>query len=549
MADLIFINGKLHTQDPAIPAATALAVQNGEIIAAGSDDEILELALPETRVIDLEKRLVLPGLTDSHVHFYDWAVGRKQLQLGSAPSLVLSMQRLAEYAGKMPPGEWILGFGWIETAWIEGDGERRSLANVHRRLPNREDLDRAAPNHPVILWRTDLHLAVVNSLALKNAGITAETADPPQGVIDRDASGEPTGVLRDLAINLVSEGIPPVTVDQRTAAIQEAFSYFHSLGLTGVHDQRIMGGPEGAAAFRTWQQMHAAGEIRLRVWMNLPGELLDEAVSLGLMTGYGDDRLRVGHVKFFADGAQGPRTAWMLEPYENDTSTGLPLTPIEEIAAAVEKADAAGLAVCIHAIGDRANRELITVFEGLQDRQRDSSVSRLLAPHKIEHLQIIRPEDLVRLAKLRVVASLQPMQVTDDIPIMQPTIGDRARFAYPYRTIWEAGVPVTFNSDCPVCDPNPFWGMHAAVTRQRRDGTPEGGWYPEQRVSVEQAVWAYTMGAAIASGQEKRLGSLSPGKLADLVVVDRDIFTIPAEEIFQAKPVMTVFDGEVVFEG
>ena len=537
MADLIFINGKLHTQNPAIPEATALAASNGELIAVGSDEEILEYALPETRVIDLEKRLVLPGLTDSHVHFYDWAVGRQQLQLGGVPSLELSMQKLAQYAGKTPPGEWIQGFGWIETAWAED------------RLPTRAELDRAAPHQPVILWRTDLHLAVVNSLALERAGITAETPDPPQGLIDRDAFGEPTGVLRDLAINLVSEGIPPVSSAQRTAAIQEAFTYFHSLGLTGMHDQRIMGGPEGAAAFRTWQQMHAAGEIRLRVWMNLPGELLDEAVRLGLMTGYGDDRLRVGHVKFFADGAQGPRTAWMLEPYENDTSTGLPLTPIEEIAAAVEKADAAGLAVCIHAIGDRANRELITVFEGLQDRQRDGSVSRLLAPHKIEHLQIIRPEDLVRLAKLRVVASLQPLQVTDDIPIMQPTIGERARFAYPYRTIWETGVPIMFNSDCPVCDPNPFWGMHAAVTRQRRDGTPEGGWYPEQRVSVEQAVWAYTMGAAIASGQEKRLGSLSPGKLADLVVVDRDIFTIAPEEIFRAKPVMTVFDGEVVYEG
>jgi predicted amidohydrolase YtcJ len=536
MPDLIMIHGKLHTQDPTFPAATALATRGKRFVAVGTDWEILALATPETRIINLEKSLVLPGLMDTHIHFYDWAHNKKQLQLGGEPSLASAMEKLGQYARAIPPGEWILGFGWIESAWKDG------------RLPNRKDLDEAAPRHPIILWRTDLHLAVVNSLALERAGITAETSDPAQGVIDRDASGCPTGILRELAINLVSGNLPTVPRAQRMDAIKEASSFFHSLGLVGIHDQRIMGAPEGAEAFRTWQAMHASGEISLRVWMNLPAELLDQAVSLGLRTGFGDEKFRVGHLKFFADGAQGPRTAWMFEPYENDTSTGLPLTPINEMATAIAKADAAGLAVSVHAIGDRANHELITVFESLQDHKSGWSGSTLYAPHKIEHLQIIRPEDLSRLAKLHVVASLQPLQVTDDIPIMLPTIGERSRFAYPFRSIWEAGVPVTFNSDCPVCDPNPFWGIHAAVTRQRRDGTPVNGWHPEQRISVAQAVWAYTMGAAISSGQGAHLGSISPGKLADLVVVDRDIFSIDPQEIFQAKPVMTLFDGEIVYE-
>jgi predicted amidohydrolase YtcJ len=282
--------------------------------------------------------------------------------------------------------------------------------------------------------------------------------------------------------------------------------------------------------------------------MNLPGNRLDEIIALGLRTGFGDDYFRTGHLKFFTDGAQGTRTAWMLEPYEGTNTTGLPLTPIHEVAVAIRRASAAGLAVDIHAIGDRANRELITVFEGLRTSETGSITAPPRAPHRIEHLQIIQPEDLARLAKLNVVASVQPISVTDDISMMEPTIGARSRFAYTFKSMWDAGISIAFNSDCPVSNPNPFWGIHAAVTRQRRDGTPSGGWYPEQRVTVSQAVWAFSMGSATASGLQSDLGSISPGKLADLVVIDRDIFMIDPMEIYETRPVITIFDGRLVYE-
>jgi hypothetical protein len=276
--------------------------------------------------------------------------------------------------------------------------------------------------------------------------------------------------------------------------------------------------------------------------MGIPGERLEEAIALGLRTGFGDDYLRVGHVKFFADGGQGARTAWMLEPYLDAAGCGMPLTPPEDVAEAVRRADRAGLAVAVHAIGDRANRELITVFE-----QHATGNTRHV-PHRIEHVQMIRPDDVARLARLGIVASVQPIHVTDDIPMMEKSVGPRGRFAYPFRDMLDAGVTLALGSDCPVADPNPLWGIHAAVTRQGRDGTPPGGWYPQQRLTVAQAVRGFSMGPALVSGREAHLGSITPGKLADLVVLDRDIFAVEPMEIAQAQVMVTVFDGRVVYE-
>jgi predicted amidohydrolase YtcJ len=536
MSELYFVNGKFHTQDPVIPQASAVAIRNGRFSAVGSDSDIRALAGPGASVIDLEGRRVLPGLVDAHVHFYDWALGRKQVELAGTPSLARFQDKLRQFVSTVPADKWITGNGWNEQEWPEF------------RLPDRDILDRIAPRNPVILWRSDLHMAVVNTLALQAANVTAETPDPPQGMIDHDSSGKPTGILRDLAINLVSGIMPPPDEAEAVAAFKEGFAFFHRLGLTGVHDQRLMGGPEGPAAFRIWQRLQAAGEIQLRVWMNLPGERLDEAIALGLRTGFGDDRFRIGHLKYFADGGQGARTAWMLAPYEGTNATGLPLAPMSELASAIRRANQAGLAVAIHAIGDRANRELITVFENLPKHAAKSHTASPSAPNRIEHVQIIQPEDLQRLAKVNLVVSAQPIQVTDDIPMMEPTIGARSRLAYQFRSMWEAGIRLVFSSDCPVCNPNPFYGIHAAVTRQRRDGSPPAGWYPEQRLTVSQAVWGFSMGAAVVSGRQADLGSLSPGKLADMVVIDRDIFSIDPSEIFETKPVMTIFDGQVVYK-
>jgi hypothetical protein len=309
-----------------------------------------------------------------------------------------------------------------------------------------------------------------------------------------------------------------------------------------------MGGLEGATAFRVWQGLQAEHSIDLRVWMNLPGERLDEIIALGLRTGMGDDCLRIGHCKYFADGAQGVHTAWMLEPYEGSSTCGIQLTPMDAIEAALRRAQGAGLAIAVHAIGDRANRELSCVFERVLGERPESGVLPPRAPHRIEHLQLIHPDDLRRVARMGITASVQPLSITDDIPMMAPTIGPRTRYAHALRSMLDAGVRVAFGSDSPVTDPNPFWGIHAAVTRRKRDGSPAEGWHPEQRLTVTEAVWAYSMGPALAIGRQGELGSISPGKLADLVVLDQDIFNIDPMEIAQVHPVLTVFDGRVVHE-
>jgi predicted amidohydrolase YtcJ len=533
---LILYNANIHTQDPAYPQATALAILGGRILAVGSDDEILALAGPRSQMHDLRKRRVLPGLTDAHFHFYDWSLGRNDLALAETRSMAEIRELVAERTSQTPPGEWIKGQGWNETAWPEA------------RLPSRADLDDIAPTHPVIVWRSDLHLALVNSMALKLAGITSQTVEPKDGVIDRDASGEPTGILRELAINLVRAAIPSPTEEQTVQAMRLAFPELHKLGLTGLHDFRIMGGQDGPPAFQAYQNLNARGEIAARLWMHLPYERLDEAAALGLRTGFGDDYLRVGHIKMFSDGAQGARTAWMLEPYLGADHSGMPLTSMGDIAEAVHKADRSGLAVAVHAIGDRANRELITVFEETLRKGGRHSGLFLNAKHRIEHVQNIRPEDVSRLATLDVAASVQPIHATDDIDMIEATVGERGRFAYVFRDLLEAEVTLALGSDCPVASPNPFWGIQAAATRRRRNGYPEDGWYKEQVLTVAEAVWGYTIGPAIITGLTHAQGSLTPGKYADLVVLDRDIFSIDKMEIAETRPVLTVFDGRVVYE-
>jgi predicted amidohydrolase YtcJ len=535
MPDLILYNGKLLTQDPGRPQASAVAIHGNRIRAVGGDQEILDTAGKGAHRIDLEGHLVLPGLTDSHFHLYDWTLNKQRMQLADVRSLDDLLSRLARAGGETPSGDWILGQGWNETDWPEAKG------------PSRQDLDAVSRQHPIILWRCDMHLAVANTPALERAGIHAQTLNPAHGLIDRDDSGQPTGVLRESAINLAREAIPQPSEAQSAALIEANLGELHQLGLTGVHDFRIMGGQDGPPAFRAYQRLHSSHKLRLRVWMNLPGERLDEAIALGLKTGFGDDTLRVGHLKYFSDGSQGARTAWMLEPYLDRGGYGMPLTPMEEISTALRRAHEAGLAVAIHAIGDRANRELVEAFEELY--LSTGKQAEPLAPHRIEHVQNIRPQDLQRMAGLGVAASVQPIHITDDYPMIEASVGERGRYAYPLADMVKAGLEMVFGSDGPVADANPLAGIHAAVTRQRRDGSPAGGWYPDQRISVEQAIHGYTLAPARLSARERDLGSLSPGKLADLIMLDRDITSLPPEEIAEARVAMTVFDGQMVFDG
>jgi len=535
--DLILLNGNICTLDRQKPQAAAIAVKAGRIIAVGENDAIAALAGRQTKRIALDGRLVIPGLMDSHFHFYDWAMGRQQLDLARVNSLDELLKQVAQTAAALPPQEWILGQGWNESDWPE------------HVMPRRDHLDAVAPAHPVALWRCDLHLAAVNSIALLLAGIDETTPDPPDGVIEKDSSGQPTGILRELAPNLIKAVIPAPEADALVAAMQDGITHLHTLGLTGLHDVRLMGGLEGAPALKAWQLLNERNKLDLRCWVSLAGERLEEAIALGLRTGLGDERLHIGHLKYFADGGMGARTAWMLEPYL-DAEYGMPLGSMAQLAKKISAAERAGLAVMVHAIGDRANREIIAVLEQLAELRHQKQEPSFMPPalsHRIEHAQMIRSEDIQRLARLKVAACVQPHNMILDINMIDESVGPLGRYTYAYKEMIDAGISVLLSSDAPVCDPSPLVGIHAAVTRQRRDGTPAGGWYPEQRISVADALRGYTTVPAAFYGQARNMGSLTPGKWADMIVLDRDIFQVDPMEIADARVVMTVFDGRVVY--
>jgi predicted amidohydrolase YtcJ len=535
--DLILLNGNIHTMDSQRPQARAIGIREGQIIVVGENEAVASLAGQNTERIDLNGRLAIPGLMDSHFHFYDWAMGRQQLDLARVNALDELLDQVAQTAGQLPQEKWILGQGWNESDWPE------------HTMPRRDHLDAVAPSHPVALWRCDLHLASVNSRGLELAGIDETTPDPPDGVIEKDSAGRPTGILRELAPNLVKSVIPPPSADELVAAMREGIAHLHTLGLTALHDVRLMGGLEGAAALKAWQLLNEKGKLDLRCWVSIAGERLEEAIALGLRTGLGDDRLRIGHVKYFADGGMGARTAWMLEPYL-DAGTGMPLGSMSELRRNIEAAEKAGLAVIVHAIGDRANREIINVLEELvesRSKLRTKSFVPPALPHRIEHTQMIRSEDIQRLANIKVAACVQPHNMILDINMIDESVGERGRWTYAYKEMLDAGIPVLFSSDAPVCDPSPLVGIHAAVTRQRLDGTPEGGWYPEQRISVEDAVRGYTTVPAAFYGQSNKMGTLTSGKRADMIVLDRDIFEVDPMEIADARVEMTIFNGRIVY--
>jgi predicted amidohydrolase YtcJ len=476
-ADLILLNGDVRTQDPANPQSQAVAIAAGRILAVGDNDTVGSLAGDHTRRLNLNGRLVLPGFMDIHFHYYDWALGRLSLNLADVKSMAELVNAVRSVTAQKAPGQWILGLGFNESEW-----PRKSL-------PTRQELDAAAPDHPVFLLRCDLHLAVANSMALAKAGIDADTPDPPEGIISRESSGRPNGILRELAVNLVKNILPEHRQQDILTALAAGIPVLHSMGITGIEDIRLMGGIEGATAFRCWQLLRQSGDLALRCWVSIAGEHLDEAVALGLRTGFGDDYLRIGHVKYFADGGMGARTAWMIEPYL-DAEYGLPLISMEAFRDALFKADRAGLAAAVHAIGDRTNRELIRIFENLEiGRTRYSSAAPPAIAHRMEHVQMIRPEDLPRLAKLKLTACVQPHNLVLDMNMIDDCVGPRGEYTYAFRDLLDAGIQMCLSSDAPVCDPSPLVNIHAAVTRCRRNGTPAGGWYPRQKISVEEAVY------------------------------------------------------------
>ena len=528
MPQLLLINGKIKTLDPDRPWAQALAVEAGRIKVVGDDAQVKSQIGPGDRIIDLAGRLVLPGFTDSHIHLVNFALALTRIRLSEACSLAETLDMVREAALKAKPGQWLQGRGIDESRWPEG------------RLPNRDDLDAVAPANPVFLTRRDGHLFVVNSAALVIAKVDERTSDPSGGALGRDDSGRLTGTLMDKAKDLVADHITPPTIEETCTALCHAIPRLHALGLTGVHDMRVWGWADGQLTFRALRHLHDQGRLTLRVWMNLPGERVNELISLGVKSGFGDDYLRMGHIKLFVDGSMGAATAWLLEPYETGGGQGLCFTDLTKLAVDVAAADRAGLAVAIHAIGDRACREAIDLLAGLPRRHGPGP------RHSLEHLQVVRPEDLARLAQIGAVASVQPIHLTDEIEIHERGLGDRCRFAYPFRNIIATGVEMAFGSDAPVADPNPIFGLHAAVTRRRRQG-PSQGWQDQERIDLEEAVRAYTLTPALITGRQTDLGSLVVGKLADLIVLDRDIFNVPEEDIHKVKVDLTMVGGETVF--
>jgi hypothetical protein len=531
----LLYNARIHTLNAAQPNASALVIDRGEILAVGGDE------LLETRAekFNLGGRVVLPGLTDAHLHLQSYALGLQKVDCETA-TLADCLRRVAERVNVTKPGEWVLGHGWNQNEWLPSPVIGRG-AGGEGGFPHASHLDALAPNHPVYLTAKSLHAAWANSAALKLAGITASTPDPENGQIQRDQRGQPTGILLESAMGLVEEKIPQASLASVIEAIRIAQPILWKMGLTGVHDF------DRRDCFMALQELHQRGELKLRVTKSIPVDALEHARALGLRTGFGDDTLRIGMVKAFMDGALGPHTAAMFQPYLNDgENRGMLNMDGEQLFEIARSAADAGLGMTVHAIGDRANHEVLDAYEQLRRYEHEHNLPALR--HRIEHVQILHPDDAARLAQLNVIASMQPIHAPSDMPAADKYWGERVHLAYAWRTQLTHGATLAFGSDAPVESPNPFWGLHAATTRRRADGSPGPlGWVPEQKLTLSEALAAYTLGPAYAAGMESRAGRLAPGCLADLIVLENDPFTCPSEDLLTMQSSATMVGGEWVW--
>lgn len=528
----ILYNLKVLTLDPANPIAEALAIRDGRIQAVGQADSLRSrydhAAGEAVRFEDCGGRVALPGLTDAHIHLDYFSQGLQKVACETA-TRAECLESIARRAAVTPAGEWVLGHGWNHNEWPEGIGSAA-------------DLDAVAPNHPVYLTAKSLHAAWANSAALKAANLTEYSPDPDGGRLGREPSGRLNGLLYESAMSLVEQVIPEVTVEQAAEAIRSAQAVFWKYGLTGVHDF------DRRRCFAALQRLHTAGELKLRVLKSIPREALPHAAALGLRMGFGDDMLRIGGVKLFADGALGPQTAAMLRPYEGGDNRGMLLLDQEEIFEIGRQAAENGLSLAIHAIGDLANHEVLGAYQQLRDWESRNRLPHLR--HRIEHVQVLHEDDAARLAELGVIASMQPIHVISDMRTADQYWGERAALSYAWRTQLEHGARLAFGSDAPVESPNPFLGLHAALTRRRVDGTPgPRGWRPEQRLDLAEALQAYTLGPAYAAGMEDRLGRLAPGFLADLILLPADPFELDPDDLLKLESQATMVGGEWVYRG
>ncbi|HKE58657.1 MAG TPA: amidohydrolase [Pyrinomonadaceae bacterium] len=529
--DLVIVNGVVHTMDPGKPTAEAVAIFGNKIVAVGSNKEINKLAGSGTRVIDAKKRLVLPGFNDSHTHFLSGGFQLSSVDLRDADTPQEFAERIRRFAATRPAGRWITGGDWDHERWPEA------------KLPTRELIDSFTPDTPVFVSRLDGHMALANSLALKLAGVTKQTPDPPGGVIVRDPkTGEPTGILKDAAQSFVWKVVAPSSFEEKLAAARAASEYAARLGVTSVQDM------SAGTDVGVYQTLLDRGELKTRIYAVAPLPAWERLARTGVRAHFGGAMLRVGGLKGFADGSLGSTTALFYEPYLDDPSTsgiaGDEMYPEGEMLKRVQEADKAGLQILIHAIGDRANDLILSIYE--QVEREDGDHDRRF---RIEHAQHLRAQDLPRFARDKVIASMQPYHAIDDGRWAEKRIGkERAKTTYAFRSLLDAGATLAFGTDWTVAPLNPMLTIYAAATRRTLDGKNPKGWVPEQKISVEEAVRAYTVGSAYAEFQEQVKGSITPGKLADVVILSRDIFKIDPEDIENVKVVATILDGRVVYE-
>lgn len=531
-ADLIITNGKVWTVDKARPQAEALAVLGDRIVAVGSSTEVDAWHGPQTKVVDAKGKLLLPGFNDAHTHFVDGGSQLQDVQLKDAETPEEFARRIGERANSTPKGEWITGGNWDEQRW----------SPPH--LPTKELIDPVTPQTPVWVTRYDGHESLANSVTLRLANITAKTADPPGGQIVRDAQGNPTGVLRDAAQDLVAKVMPPLSHTRRLRAVHQALDHAASLGVTSVQDKNPL-----YEDVKVYAELAEKGELTSRMYVAPMETDWKDQAKIGIRRAFGTSFLRMGAVKGYADGSLGSETAYFFDPYtDNPQSHGLlseEMHPPSAMLQRLKGADAAGLQICIHAIGDRGISMILDMFEQIKNAngKRDRR-------WRIEHAQHMVEKDFARFARLGVIASVQPYHAIDDGRWAEKRIGpDRIKRTYAFRTFLNHGVRLAFGTDWPVAPLSPMWTIYAAVTRATLDGKNPDGWVPEQKLSVAEAVEAYTLDSAYAEFQENEKGSITPGKLADFVVVSDDIFKIPPAAIKNVKVEATYVGGKLVYGG
>lgn len=515
--DLVLINGNVVTMDRKLRHAQAVAVSGERILRVGNNSKVKPLIGSKTKILDLRGKTVIPGMIDAHIHFVDYGLSLGRIDLRGAKSITEIQAKVASRAKETPAGRWILGRGW--------DQERLE----EKRYPSRYDLDKASPDRPVLLNRVCGYVCVTNSVGLQLAGITKETPDPQGGQIDKDpSSAEPTGVLRDEAMSLVWRQVPPPTRAELVAAIEAAGRSALSSGLTSVHALL-----RDSSYVEALQEARASGRLKIRVYMGIPVDLLDDIARLGIKTGFGDHWLKIGCIKILLDGSLGGRTAALKKPYADDpTNRGLLLYRKEELRELVSKAHRSGCQLAIHAIGDHAIDLALNAIEEAQDK-----TPREDHRHRIEHASIVSSQQIEKMARMNVIASIQPAFVASDFWAVDRVGKDREKWVYPFKTLFRK-VVASAGSDCPVERLDPLEGIWSAVTR--------GGFLPPERLRVDEVLYMYTVNGAYASFEENEKGSICEGKLADMVVLSKDPFMVPPGELKSIKVEKVIVGGQIV---